>query len=192
MPTIVNLNGTAGGVTSESRVMVEEVWRDMAASSAQKGWAFACADNAVTPAVGGNNVFCRIGNTSGSDLVITRIEAQCAAAEVISVQTSVAYTSATAFADKVAQNRTGSANLFTTKGLFQSDVDITGDAVTVANQLFEMNLIAADTLYVQDLAFGNEIVLPTGHSLLLEAVTTASAVAYVVHCHFVMDARTDD
>jgi hypothetical protein len=187
MATLNDAAGNPTGVTSDLRAMTESVVRPYSAAVAmEKGWAFACADSTVTPTAG-NDVFCKIGNISTDLLVVTMIHANAATgSEVISIQPSIAYASATSHAEKTAVNLlAGSANLFTTKGTFESDVDITGDAVTVADQIAHMNLKAADTDYTLDLS-GNPIVIPNGYCLLLEAVTGGLAIGYTVFCHFAM------
>lgn len=190
MSTITNIDGTSAGVTSNNRLMGETIVRDYGQHVAiSNGWAFSCQDDTVTP-TGAADVFCRIANISADPLVITKIRARCASADVVSVQTTANYTSGGTHADKAAVNRTaGSSNLFTTKGTFESDVNITGDSGSV--EVCRLGLTVADTDYEYDLTGGNEIVLRNGYSLLLEAVTGTAAMGYEVFCHFAVEPYTN-
>jgi hypothetical protein len=183
MPTVTNESGIPAGVAGE-RLMTQGMNRsealDVCLVSKQ---AYVCADDAVTPSAAAD-VFCRIANVSSSDpLVITKIVAEAASAELISVQTTANYTSATSHADKVAAPRyAGSTNTFINKGCtFESDVDITGDSGSIEVARIGLG-VAADKREL-DLT-GSEIVIPVGYSLLLEAVTGGVALTYSVFCHF--------
>lgn len=178
MPTIVNANGTAAGVTSTERLMTQSVYRpDGYAVALENGDAWCFADTAVTP-TGGADVFCRVANLSSMPLIITKITAQSATAEIIAVQTSVNYTSGGTHAEAVARNANASSSkLWTTYGTFESDVNITGDSGVELCRL--ACGVSADSRTL-DLTGGNEIVIPQGYSLLLESVTGAVALTYTV------------
>lgn len=182
MPTVVSSNGTTAGVTSSERLMTQSVTRaeglDVCLND-KLAWCF--QDDAVTP-TGAADVFCRISNTQATPLVITKIVAEAASAELISVQTTANYTSATSHTDKTANPRyAGSAVLYTSYGAFESDVDITGDSGSVEVARLACG-VAADQREL-DLTGGNEIIIPNGYSLLLEAVTGAVALSYSVFGH---------
>ena len=186
MPTINSGNGTAAGVTSDRRLMIESISRAYGTAVCMDySKAFSFADDTVTP-TGAADVFARIGvEGTNESLIVTWIEVQCAAADVISVQLVANYTSVTSFADKVARNRNAGAQattLWTTYGLFQSDVDIEGDAGAVTTQIAQLAMPTLGTKYTLDLR-SQPIVVPTGYSLILEATTGTAAISYSVFGH---------
>lgn len=191
MSQITGSLGTAAGVTNnggDNRLLVSSVSRDMGLANAiEKGWAFSFADQAVTPTAAAD-VFCRISLTAGSDpLIITKIRAQAASAEDILVQHTANYTSATSHASGPTPANLNAAyqssNLWSSKGDFESDVDITGDSGSVV--VDDLRMAVADTDY--ELTFPHGIVVPVGYSLLLEAVTGGVALKYSVYGYLAQD-----
>lgn len=187
MSTVSSANGTVAGVTSDGRAMGEQIVRASAeANLVDKGWAFHVYDDTVTP-TGAADVFCRIANTSSDNLVIQSIYGESATADSWTVQTCANYTSATSHADgpTPANRRADKAtsNLFSAKGTFESDVDITGDSGAVV--VGRINLAVADTQYKLEMPDGSPVtVIPPGYSLLLETVTGTFVVKYGVYCYF--------
>ena len=188
MPSITSANGHAAGVTTGSRVTTSDVTRTTAEATAiESGQAFCCS-SIVTPTADAD-VFVRIANTSSDDLIVTKVTASAASAETIALQTTINYTSGGTHADLVATNRlAGSSNLFTVKGTFEGDVNITGDAGSVV--IGHLGCGVAETQYTLDL-HGSEIVIPSGYSLLLESITGAVALTTDVYCHFDVTPRAD-
>ena len=195
MATVSSPNGTNQGVTSDGRSMIEAVVRSGAEQNVvEKGWAFCVQDNACTP-TGAAAVFCRIANTSSDNLIIQKVVGRSATADIWNAQTCANYTSATSHADgPTPGNRRAdkaTANLFSDKGTFESDVDITGDsgAVTVGR----LSLDVAAYSYALEIPDGSPVaVIPPGYSFLLETVTGTFAVSYEVYCYFDQVPHTND
>lgn len=192
MPTVTNAAGIPGGVTSENRQMVQSYSTKYAEAVArEQGWAFAFTDTAVTP-TGAADRFCRISNTSSDTLVVTRIRIQVATADDFDVLLCANYTSAGTHGSATPVNMNAamqSSNTWlTTKGDFESDVDITGDSGAVT--LARIRCAVADTDYELDMS-EHPIIVPGGYSLLLAQVTGGLATGYTVFGYLANVATTD-
>lgn len=179
MSTINNANGVAAGVTSDGRLMVTSQQMPYAqAVAVEDGQAYRLVDAAVTP-TGAADVFCKMQNNSSDNMMISEVRIYDAGAELIQAQVCPAYTSGGTHAAIVPVNKNvGSVNLAATKGLFESDVDITGDA----GVLLDVIVVAATT--DKRVTYDPPICIGPNQAFLLEAQTGTSAINYHVDFYF--------
>jgi hypothetical protein len=185
MSTVSSSNGTVQGVSSDGRSLVEGIVRSGAESNiVDKGWAFVCYDDTVTP-TGAADVFCRIANLSSDNLIIQKVVGRSATADLWTFQTTANYTSATSHGDGPTPTNLradkATANLFSAKGTFESDVDITGDAGSQIVGRVNVPILGANFEHANGMPLA---VIPPGYSFLIEAVTGSFVVSYEVYCYF--------
>ena len=179
MTQIQNVAGTPAGVTNDYRAQVEGFGRDYHLACCLDGWAFTMFDATVIP-TGAGDYFAKIQNSSSDLLYITGITIVDVGTEVINMHVSPAFASAGTHGVIVPVNRySGSANLAATKGVFESDVNITGSTDT---QLAAFN-VAAGVEFSHDM-FDAPLVLGPNQAMVLEAVTGTAAIRYAIDFYF--------
>ena len=179
MTVIQSISGQPAGVTTDYRAMVEGFGRSYDLACTLAGWGFSVFDAAVTP-TGAGDYFAKVQNDSATLLYITDITILDAGAELINVHVSPAFASGGTHAALVPVNRySGSANLFTTLGTCESDVDITGSTDT---QIAVIN-VGAGTEHSLSMTDA-PLVLGPNQALVLEAATGTAAIRYTINCFF--------
>lgn len=188
--TLQDNEGRAARVTTEQRVQTVAVARsELLQNAIARGWAFTMTDDTVTPTAAGD-YFVKIANTTTDPLVIQFIELENAGAEAITLVTSANYTSTGTHGEREPVNMLiGNTQLASSKGQFESDVDITGQPGTT-NKLRVVNVSAGvrETIANQDGA--PLCVLGANQALSFLASAGGNAISYSVVMYFAMEPVT--